>query len=262
MKRPPLILLTPCVQPVGFELGDRSSCLSNTYQQAILRAGGLPLILPTTLERAVLAAAVSRADGVMLTGGGDVDPGFYAPGLPPELRAKVQVEDIERDWCEMRLIEEVFQQRRSLLAICRGQQILNVALGGSLLADIPSQVSSTTEHRRMDAEHDLVHEVDVQPGSLLEEITGRARLGVNSIHHQAVDQVAEPLEVIARAPDGIIEALGLKAQERPRLPFLLAVQYHPERLADQFPEHRALFDAFVAACAADAWQRDRASGGG
>ena len=255
MTRPPLILVTPCVQPAGFEMADRSISLSNAYLRAILNAGGLPLALPITTSRDLLAQAVSRADGVLLTGGDDLDPDLYAPDLPPGLRAKVQVEDRERDQCERLLIDEIFLQQRPLLAICRGQQILNVALGGTLIADIPTQCPSSTAHSRMDAGRDLVHEVDVVPGSLLARITGRTRLGVNSIHHQAVDQVAAPFEVIARAPDGIIEALGIQADAHPSLPFLLAVQYHPERLADQFPEHRALFAAFVAACSATAGQR-------
>lgn len=254
MTRPPLILVTPCVQPNGFEMADRSISLSNRYLQAILNAGGLPLALPTTASRAILAEAVRRADGVLLTGGDDVDSGLYAPGMDPGLRAKVHVESSDRDECELRLIEETFLQRRPLLAICRGQQILNVAFGGTLVADIPSQHPSTTNHSRMDAGHDLVHEVEVLPDSMLAAITGCTRLGVNSIHHQSVDQVAPPFEVIARAPDGIIEALELNAQSRAMLPFLLAVQYHPERLADEFPQHRALFEAFVAACTAAARQ--------
>lgn len=251
-----MILVTPCVQPQGFEMADRSISLSDTYLQAILRAGGLPLSLPTTTSHAMLAHAVSLADGVLLTGGDDVDPDHYAPVLAPGLRAKVQVEDRERDQCELRLIEELFRQQRPLLAICRGQQILNVAFGGTLLADIPSQRPSPTHHSRMDAGLELVHDIDILPRSLLAAITGATRLGVNSIHHQAVDRVAAPFEVIARAPDGIIEALGLKADARPNLPFLLAVQYHPERLAARFAEHRALFEAFVAACAAAARLRD------
>ncbi len=249
MTRLPLILVTPCVQPQGFEMADRSISLSNAYLQAILRAGGLPLVLPTTATRDQLAHAVSRADGVLLTGGDDLDPDLYAPELAATLRATVHVEDRGRDECEQWLIAETFAQQRPLLAICRGQQILNVAFGGTLLADIPSQQPSTTNHSRMDAGRELVHEVAVLAGSLLEKITGRGRLGVNSIHHQAVDQVAAPFEVIARAPDGIIEALGLRPGGPLSLPFLLAVQYHPERLADDFPEHRALFSAFVAACA-------------
>jgi len=245
-----MILVTPCVQPHGFEMADRSSSLSDTYPQAILRAGGLPLSLPSATSRAMVAHAVSLADGVLLTGGDDVHPDHYAPDLPPGLQAKVQVEDRERDQCELLLIAEIFRQKRPLLAICRGQQILNVAFGGTLLADIPSQRPSPTNHCRMNDGLELVHEVDILAGSLLAEITGTTRLGVNSIHHQAVDRVAAPFEVIARAPDGIIEALGLKADARPNLPFLLAVQYHPERLAERYAEHRALFEAFVSACAA------------
>jgi len=111
----------------------------------------------------------------------------------------------------------------------------------------------------LDAALDPVHETEVVPGSLLAELTGRTRLGVNSTHHQAVDRVAEPFEVIARAPDGIVEAMGGEAEGRSNPQFLLSVQFHPERLADRHPEHRAIFDGFVAACAEDARQRNSRS---
>lgn len=256
MSQSPLILVTSCVQPTGFEMGDRSLSLSNSYQQAILNAGGLPLVLSAITSHALLAQAVSRADGILLTGGDDLDPDLYAPDLPADIRAKVRVEATERDQCELALIGETFRQQRPLLAICRGLQILNVAFGGTLLADIPSERPSHINHSRMDAPLEPVHETKVVPGSLLAELTGLTRFGVNSTHHQAVDRVAEPFEVAARAPDGLIEALGLRAgvgMAHP--PFLLGMQYHPERLADRYPEHRAIFEGFVRACAAAACQR-------
>ena len=251
MTQPPLILVTPCVQPAGFEMADRSISLSYTYQRAILNAGGLPLVLPCIASREMLVQAVRRADGVLLTGGDDLDPDLYAPQLPPDVRAKVRVEAPERDRCELDLIRETFDHRLPLLAICRGHQILNVAFGGTLLADIPSERPSDVNHNRMDQPLAPVHETDILPGSLLAHLTGQHRLGVNSTHHQAVDRVAEPFEVVARAPDGIIEALGPKAgSPAARLPFLLSVQFHPERLADRHPEHRAIFEGFIKACAA------------
>jgi len=256
MSPSPLILVTSCVQSAGFEMADRSISLSYTYQRAILNAGGLPLALPCIASREMLAQAVRYSDGVLLTGGDDLDPDLYAPNLPPEVRAKVRVEAPERDRCELDLIAETFRQRRPMLAICRGHQILNVAFGGTLVADIPIERPSHINHNRMDDPLAPVHDAEVLPGSLLAEHTGHTRLGVNSTHHQAVDRVAEPFEVVARAPDGIIEALGARAGTvAALLPFLLSVQFHPERLADRHPEHRAIFEAFVRKCAATARQR-------
>jgi len=135
-----------------------------------------------------------------------------------------------------------------LLAICRGHQVLNVALGGTLLVDIPRQLPAALRHRQMDRKAEKVHDVHLTPESLLAKITGRRTLGVNSTHHQAVDQPAGALKVSARSADGVIEALELKPDARHRAPFLLSVQFHPERLAGRYAEHRRIFDAFSRAC--------------
>ena len=134
------------------------------------------------------------------------------------------------------------------LAICRGQQILNVALGGTLVADIPSQVPGAINHRRTDRRSEIVHEVRLTQGSLLARIVGSENLGVNSTHHQAVGRVAPPLRVVAASQDGIIEGVELKPGVAPWMPFLLSVQFHPERLVDRYPEHRRIFRAFARAC--------------
>jgi putative glutamine amidotransferase len=230
------------------EMGDPSVSLSGAYTRAIADAGGLPLILPPIVSADLLAECVRRADGLLLTGGDDVSPDLYAPALPADLRAKVVIEDPERDLRELLLIEETFRQQKPLLAICRGHQMLNVAFGGTLVADLPSQRPSEINHRRMDAKREVVHPVTLQPGCRLSQVCGRAELGVNSTHHQAVDRVPAPLAVTGRAPDGIAEVIELRPADRAALPFLLSVQFHPERLVDRYPEHAAIFQAFVAAC--------------
>jgi len=250
MTIPPVILISACVQRSGFEMGDQSVSLSEAYPRALLAAGGLPLILPCSTARELLAECVRRCDGVLLTGGDDVCPELYAPDLPADLRAKVQIEAPDRDLRELLLIEEAFAQHKPLLAICRGHQILNVAFGGTLVADLPSQRPSAVAHRRMDAKRELVHDVELAADSLLARLAGRTQLGVNSTHHQAVDRVGGPLQAVGRAPDGVIEVMELKPDARDTLPFLLSVQFHPERLVDRYPEHRAIFEAFVAACQA------------
>jgi len=213
--------------------------------------GAIPLVLPGTVSRELLAECVGCCDGVLLTGGEDVDPRLYRNGLPPRVSGTVTVtpDGGARDLRELLLIDEVFRQRKPLLAICRGHQILNVALGGTLVADILGQMPRALNHRRMDRRSEVVHDVRLTRGTLLAKITGKQNLGVNSTHHQAVARVATPLRVAAVSSDGIIESLELKPNTAKMLPFLLSVQFHPERLVGDYPEHQAIFRVFTQASA-------------
>jgi len=246
----PIILVTPDVEPHGAEMQDMSSSLSGRYQQAVLEAGGLPLIMPLTADRGVIAECVARAEGVMLTGGEDINPDLYPRVAPKAARQAVKItpDDGQRDFRELVLIDEVFRQGKPLLAICRGHQILNVALGGTLYADIPTELPQALSHRQVDKRCDPVHEVRLTGESLLAKIIGKPTLGVNSTHHQAVADIAPPLRATAVSPDGVVEGLELKPKAVECLPFLISVQFHPERLADRYPEHASIFRALVAAC--------------
>jgi putative glutamine amidotransferase len=250
MNRPPLILISPSIQKAGCEFSDRSISLSEAYPRAVANAGGVPLTLPVGTSRPLIAECVRRCDGVLLTGGDDIEPGLYEKEMPAKLRRTVATtpDGGERDLRELILVDEVFQQRKPLLAICRGHQLLNVALGGTLIADISTQLPAALNHRRMDKRSEVVHEVRLTRESLLSKITGERTLGVNSTHHQAVGRVAGPLQVTATSPDGVVESMELKPEAARLLPFLLAMQFHPERLADRYPEHRAVFCAFTRAC--------------
>jgi len=250
MTQPPLILISPNIEKKGDEFGDLSISLSETYQQALMGTGAIPMPLPATVSRQLITECVRRCDGVVLTGGEDVDPRLYAKQLPPQLRRTVKVtpDGGERDLRELMLIDEVFRQRKPLLAICRGHQILNVALGGTLVPDIRSQMPAAINHRRPDQRSQIVHKVRLTEQGVLAKITGRQSLGVNSTHHQAVGRVAAPLQVIARSDDGVVESMQLKPNPARMLPFLLSVQFHPERLANRYAEHRAIFVAFTQAC--------------
>lgn len=208
----------------------------------------MPWLLPSVPDRDFVAESVRRCDGVMLTGGDDVQPRLYAKKLPLRLRKTVVTVSPERDLFELMLIAEVFRQHKPLLAICRGQQILNVALGGSLVVDIPSQVTGALNHRRTDRKDRVVHDVAVASGSILAKITGKNRLGVNSSHHQAAAKIAKPLRVTAVSIDGVIEGLELGPADRNLLPYLLAVQFHPERLFARHAVHLELFKSFTGAC--------------
>jgi putative glutamine amidotransferase len=251
MTKPPLILISPSIEKAGVEFGDRSISLSEAYPRAVADSGGVPLTMPVGKSRELIAECVRRCEGVLLTGGDDIEPDIYGNGLPPKLRRTVETtpDGGERDFRELILIDEVFRQRKPLLAICRGHQLLNVALGGTLIVDIPSQVPATIGHSRMDKRGEVVHEVRLTRESLLFKITRKKNLGVNSTHHQAVGRVAEALQVTGTSDDGVVESMELKGEAARLLPFLLAMQFHPERLADRYPEHRAVFSAFIQACA-------------
>src|SRR5579862_8133999 len=209
MSRPPLILISPDIESKGKEHGDRSISLSARYLEALTGVGALPLAMPATISRPVIAECVRRSDGVLLTGGDDIDPCIYGAKLAKQVRRTVNItpDSGERDLRELLLVDEVFRQSKPLLAICRGHQILNVALGGTLVADIPSQRPGSVVHGRNLQRNEVVHDVRLTPGSLLAKIAGGLKLGVNSTHHQAVGRVASSLRVTAASKDGIVEGL-------------------------------------------------------
>jgi putative glutamine amidotransferase len=239
-------LVTPSTDARGTEFSDQSISLSNRYSDAVIAAGGLPQIFPATTSKSIIADAVQRCDGVLMTGGDDIDPKLYAKGLPEGLAKKVGPTEPERDVWEPGLIGEIFAQKKPLLGICRGHQMLNVALGGTLLVDIRSQRPNALNHQRMNRKMEPVHEVTIHPESLLGRITRRKSLGVNSTHHQAIGELAPRLRAVATTRDGIIEAVELKdPQQRP---FLLGVQFHPERLLDSDSVFLRLFKHFILAC--------------
>src|SRR5436190_19947754 len=148
MKLSPMILISPDVESEGKEFGDLSISLSAKYEQAVIFSGGVPLTMPATDSRDVVAECVRRSDGVLLTGGDDVNPSLYVNGLPEAVFRTLDLtpDGGRRDYRELLLIDEAFRQHKPLLAICRGQQIFNVVLWGTLVADIPSQMTNVLEH--------------------------------------------------------------------------------------------------------------------
>lgn len=259
MKNAPLILITPSVEPKGREFADPSFSLSDCYARSVVRAGGIPWIMSRETDPRLVAESVRRADGVLLTGGEDVNPALYRRSTPAKLAGKLGTIDPPRDFVEVAVIDEVFRLRKPLLAICRGHQILNVALGGTLLVDIPTQRPGALDHNRCDLKDSPAHDVRLEADSLLAPIwggsTGRAGrrksakgpvFRVNTAHHQAVDKIAAPLRVTGVCPDdGIVEVMELK---EPLLPYLLSIQCHPERLVDRSPGFLELFRTFTLSC--------------
>ena len=211
--------------------------IQQAYLDAILTAGGLPMLLPTSLPLTALPELVNRFDGFVLSGGGDVDPALYGG----RANANMHAINAERDAFELALIPLVLAVDKPLLAICRGVQVLNVALGGSLYEDIASNLPAAQRHDWYPnyPRDYLAHTVEVKPGSRLAGILATRKLRTNSLHHQAIRQPAPALEVVAHAEDGVIEAVELPGKR-----FVIGVQWHPECLPEE-PAMQRLFSEFV-----------------
>ncbi|MCU0241491.1 MAG: gamma-glutamyl-gamma-aminobutyrate hydrolase family protein [Vicinamibacteria bacterium] len=209
-----------------------------TYVDSISQAGAVPVILPPGAPESA-ADVLARLDALMITGGDDVDPALYGASAHP---ATTHVSR-GRDDFEIALIKAALARDLPLLCICRGLQILNVALGGTLYQDIPSELPGAVRHRGDGARHEKIHDVEIAPDTLLAALLGAGCLAVNSLHHQAIRDVAPGLAVSARAiPDGIVEAVESPAQR-----FLLGVQWHPEEFWNREDVFRPLFDALIKA---------------
>jgi len=214
---------------------------SEKYIEAVLLAGGLPVLIPNLLPPSDLEALRARLDGILLTGGSDVDPALFNGAPHPEIYGIYP----QRDATEIALVQRAAQTGQPFMGICRGIQVVNVALGGTLYTHIADQLQGALRHDWYpDIPRDyLAHPVTVQPGSLLERITASSELKTNSLHHQGLRQIAPTLRPIAWAPDGLVEAVEL-----PGHPFALGVQWHPEWLV-QYPPMLELFKALVSAAA-------------
>ena len=218
--------------------GANRSGVNSAYLKSVLRAGGLPLILSPLLGPDQAPAALEAVDGLLLTGGDDVDPAYYEEDPHPAL----DVIDRERDAFEFAVFNAARERQVPTLAICRGFQLLNVALGGTLWQDLPSQRPGTIEHRQRGGRDERTHEVDVSAGSRLLQVLGTSHLAVNSFHHQGIRELAPGLKVTATSADGLAE--GMEVEEGP--PWILAVQWHPEEFhAQQDAPDIRLFEALV-----------------
>lgn len=215
--------------------------LTRQYAEGVSCAGGVPVIVPYNLDDEALQILFDRLDGLLLSGGGDIDPAVYGETLHP---ATNEIE-ADRDRVELVLARWVVEREMPFLAICRGIQVLNVALGGSLVQDIPSQVTDALEHsfeRGFVERNYHAHPVKISADSRLAHVMRAEIAQTNSWHHQAIKQAASSLKVTACAPDGVIEAV-----EVPGRRFAIGVQWHPEWLFEDQPEHRRLFEGLVEA---------------
>jgi putative glutamine amidotransferase len=207
------------------------------YLRMLALAGAAPILLP--VHAGWHEEVESVLDAVVLTGGGDVDPAAYGRERGPAVYGV----DPSRDDVEFRLVRWAVDRDVPLLAVCRGTQAMNVALGGTLVQDIATEVAGALDHVRTDHHDGPVHDVRIEPGSLLAELLGSDSAHANSMHHQAVEAPGAGVRVVATAPDGVVEGI-----EVPAARFALGVQWHPECLGPGDPSF-GIFEGLVRAAA-------------
>lgn len=209
------------------------------YVNGIIAAGGLPITLPLTANRDILAQAAALCDGFLFTGGHDVSPAIYGAEAKFNNLACCR----ERDEMEWILLDMALQADKPLLGICRGIQFLNAALGGTLYQDIPSELDSPLEHHQTPPYDVPIHHVSIETDSPLFALLREKTIPVNSYHHQAVKELAPPLKAMAYAEDGLVEAVYL-----PEKKYVWAVQWHPEFSHQSDSRSQKILEAFVQSC--------------
>lgn len=213
------------------------SFLYRDYSEAIMVAGGIPFLLPIVKDKHDVESFLRRIDGLLLTGGNDVPPERYGE----KRHAKTVCVHTDKDTSDFVLLQTAIEMKKPILAICYGIQLVNVFFGGSLIQDIPSEYKSSIAHKDSQSKS-YTHSVMIEKDSLLYRIAGKDFTETNSIHHQAIKKLGRGLKDTAHTVDGIIEAI-----EWTDYPFLLGVQWHPERIMNDDPYHASLFNAFIRA---------------
>jgi len=218
--------------------GQPTIMLMQSYVNAVMQAGGVPVLIPSLITEDGWEAVYSRLDGILFSGGGDISLDYFDGDPHP----RIDDVDLERDAIELKFIQTAASDGKPFLGICRGCQVVNVALGGTLYTHIPDQLPSALDHDYPGNRRTvLVHEVKIEEGTRVAEIYGEPIIKVNSLHHQGLKDIAPSVRIAGYSPDGLVEAIEL-----PDHPFGLAVQWHPEWLTDQAPT-RNLFRKFVEA---------------
>jgi putative glutamine amidotransferase len=244
MRRRPLIGVSTSITvstPVPPSSGPppERAYVNSTYLRAVQQAGGVPVLLPPQLDPEAVQELMSAVDGLLLTGGGDIDPVRFGEAAHPTCFDVAPA----RDDVEIRAVQWALDRKLPVLGICRGIQVLNVALGGGLYQDIPSEPGSDIAHSQAAPRDQPTHGVAVKPGSRLAETLGVDKVAVNSMHHQALRGLGRGLVEVAWAPDHVIEGVELTESSH----FVLGVQWHPEELVAHSEPARRLFSALVSA---------------
>ena len=237
MERRPIIGISSSVivDEVGSFAGYKRAYVNKDYVDAVIRAGGVPLIIPFSTDKEVIISQAQLIDGLILSGGHDISP--YNYGQEPS--QKIGETFPERDTYEIILLEESKKRNIPILGICRGFQLINVAAGGTLYQDLSLIPGNILKHNQVSNPTLKTHKVEIKENSFISSIFGKETM-VNSFHHQVINKVANDFIVVAKASDGAVEAIEHKTYK-----FLVAVQWHPEMLAVNCEKARELFSKFV-----------------
>lgn len=222
----------------GKFIGMERIYVNKDYADAIISAGGIPLLLPPVEESGITEHYIRLCDGFILSGGGDINPLLYNEMPHP----KLEEFHTSLDRAQWLLTQKILKSGKPLLAICRGIQLLNVVLGGTLWQDISAMGQPTMLHSQSSPRGDVFHTVSIKPGSILYELFG-SEIKVNSFHHQCLNQSGSQLEITAVAPDGITEAVEMRGHR-----FAVGVQWHPEMLLRTSDKMLPLFQKLIASC--------------
>jgi putative glutamine amidotransferase len=234
MRKAPLIGVTASIT-IG-KVPERTF-VNSTYLYAVQQAGGVPVVLPPQLSPASFQRLARGLDGLLLTGGGDIDPGVFGEAPHPTVYEVAPA----RDALELSAVRLALERRLPILAICRGLQLLDVALGGTLFQDVGSDPGTQVQHSQPEPRDQPTHKIQVKAGSRLAETLGADELEVNSMHHQAVKALGRGLTAVAWAPDQIVEGVEMTGTGR----LVLGVQWHPEEMVAHSEPARRLFAALV-----------------
>jgi len=229
--------------PAQMDPGSNTQYLSRNYPDAVDSAGGMPIILPLLAAAESMRSTAEGLDGILLTGSNsDLEPSLYGARRSDQCGPAQPL----RDQMDFFLLDIAFKHKIPVLAICYGIQSLNAFCGGSLIQDIPSFLDTPVRHHDLKSGNPAVHKIEIYSGSVLEQIAGGTEVMVNSTHHQSIERTGKNLEVIARAPDGVIESVCYASRNQ----WILGVQWHPEKnfCCDIFS--RKLFEFFLAHCRA------------
>lgn len=223
----PLIGITPM-----FDHLDNKSFVKYGYQEAVIEAGGIPIIIPITSRKDILYHIFLKLDGIILTGGSDVDPKYF------NQEPSIGTNDISpiRDEMEIYLSQQAIKHNKPIFGICRGCQVLNVSMGGSIYQDIYSETPTTLKHCQNAPKWYATHDINIVEGSIHEKLFKAPKIRVNSFHHQAIKDLASGFIISAYASDGIIEAI-----EYNQCSFCVGVQYHPELMWEKERKFLHLF---------------------
>lgn len=229
----------PIIAILGAIDNEKTATLQGTYTSAIENSGGIPIIIPYTENEETLVRYTKLSDGVLFSGGGDIDPRKFGENTKNTC-GKIQA---FRDSLELWFFKKAFEAKRPIMGICRGIQLINVALGGTLYQDIPTECPSKISHQQSEPKPLPSHEVKIISDTPLMEIVGKERMTANSFHHQAIKALGEGLEVMAYSDDGIIEAIYYNGKN-----YILGYQWHPEILCNIDADNKVLFDDFIDFC--------------